>query len=257
MWQVMTCRDRSWHVVTFVTFHDMLWHLHEPAGHDMRVMSRRLIPTQGSEPETHWCPETDFGSSRMHFLDPVWYISWIQSDVSCLGSDPTYITLFTCLFNYLNTRTHSREGGLWMIIRCFKGADVASLGGIHFGGIHPTNLLWSRKLRFWGKYPPSYHQQIFQNIHRVIISKYSKTSQLSCLSMLSLTRRQMRELLVDDCIVFRLSSYCGAGDHPPYILDSNVHWLDHHCCCCCCKAHSLKRTVLICNCRSFFGLNLV
>jgi hypothetical protein len=40
-----------------------------------------------------------------------------------------------------------------MIIRCFKGADVASLGGIHFGGIHfggihPTNLLWSRKLRF-------------------------------------------------------------------------------------------------------------
>jgi len=84
MWQR---HDMSWH---FVTFHGMLWHLHETTGHDMMVMSRRLMPAQGSEPETHTalvCPnssriqsDTYLGSSLIHILDPIYFISWVQSD---------------------------------------------------------------------------------------------------------------------------------------------------------------------------------
>ena len=109
----------SWHVMALVTFHDMLWHLHEPPRHDMRTMSRRLMPSQGSEPETHWCPETDFGSILMHLSDPVWYIYildpiwcirfWIRSDIQH--------TLHFLIQLSQHTRTHSR-GRLWMIIRC-------------------------------------------------------------------------------------------------------------------------------------------
>ena len=132
----------SWHVMTLVTFHDMLWHLHEPPRHDMRTMSRRLMPSQGSEPETHWCPETDFGSSLMHLSDPVWYIYildpiwcirfWIRSDI--------HHTLYFLIQLSQHTRTHSR-GRLWW------SSDVKELqlhffGGIHFCGIHPTVLLW-------------------------------------------------------------------------------------------------------------------
>ena len=132
----------SWHVMTLVTFHDMLWHLHEPPRHDMRTMSRRLMPSQGSEPETHWCPETDFGSILMHLSDPVWYIYildpiwcirfWIRSDIQH--------TLHFLIQLSQHTRTHSR-GRLWW------SSDVKELqlhffAGIHFGGIHPTVLLW-------------------------------------------------------------------------------------------------------------------
>jgi len=150
MWrQVMT----SWHVMTLVTFHDMLWHLHEPPRHDMRTMSRRLMPSQGSEPETHWCPETDFGSSLMHLSDPVWYIYildpiwcirfWIRSDIQH--------TLHFLIQLSQHTRTHSREGGFeWssdvkeLQLHFFGGIQFAGIhfGGIHFDGIHPTVLLW-------------------------------------------------------------------------------------------------------------------
>jgi len=150
MWrQVMT----SWHVMTLVTFHDMLWHLHEPPRHDMRTMSRRLMPSQGSEPETHWCPETDFGSSLMHLSDPVWYIYildpiwcirfWIRSDIQH--------TLHFLIQLSQHTRTHSREGGFeWssdvkeLQLHFFGGIQFAWIhfGGIHFDGIHPTVLLW-------------------------------------------------------------------------------------------------------------------
>jgi len=140
MWrQVMT----SWHVMTLVTFHDMLWHLHEPPRHDMRTMSRRLMPSQGSEPETHWCPETDFGSSLMHLSDPVWYIYildpiwcirfWIRSDIQH--------TLHFLIQLSQHTRTHSREGGFeWS--SDVKELQLHFFAGIHFDGIHPTVLLW-------------------------------------------------------------------------------------------------------------------
>jgi len=189
-WQVMT----SWHVVTLVTFHDMLWHLHEPPRHDMKVMSRRLMPAQGSEPETLWCrngfriqSDAFLGSSLIYILDPIWCIAfWIRSDI--------HHTLHFLIQLSQHTRTHRGEGGFeW-------SSDVKSC----FAGIHPTVLLWPRKLKLWGEYPPSYHQQIFQN-----------------LAMLSFLRRHMHKLHSDDdCIKFGLSSYC-AADHPPYILGSN------------------------------------
>jgi len=104
----------SWHVMTLVTFHDMLWHLHEPPRHDMRTMSRRLMPSQGWEPETHWCPETDFGSSLMHLSDPVWYI-YILDPIWCIRfrirSDIQHTLHFLIQLSQ-HTRTHSREGAL-------------------------------------------------------------------------------------------------------------------------------------------------
>jgi len=135
--------------------------------------------------------------------DPVWCISWVQSDIY-LGSnlmyrvlDPIRHTSHSSLsYSTISTHTHTHrgEGGFeW-------SSDVKSC----FAGIHPTVLLWPRKLKLWGEYPPSYHQQIFQN-----------------LAMLSFLRRHMHKLHSDDdCIKFGLSSYCGA-DHPPYILGSN------------------------------------
>ena len=131
------------HVMTLVTFHDMLWHLHEPPRHDMRTMSRRLMPSQGSEPETHWCPETDFGSILMHLSDPVWYIYildpiwcirfWIRSDIQH--------TLHFLIQLSQHTRTHSREGGFeWS--SDVKELQLHFFAGIHFDGIHPTVLLW-------------------------------------------------------------------------------------------------------------------
>jgi len=137
----------SWHVMTLVTFHDMLWHLHEPPRHDMRTMSRRLMPSQGSEPETHWCPETDFGSILMHLSDPIWY-TYILDPIWCIRfwirSDIQHTHFLIQLSQH--TRTHSRGGGFeWssdvkeLQLHFFGGIHF---DGIHFDGIHPTVLLW-------------------------------------------------------------------------------------------------------------------
>ena len=187
----------SWHVMALVTFHDMLWHLHEPPRHDMRTMSRRLMPSQGSEPETHWCPKTDFGSILMHLSDPVWYIYildpiwcirfWIRSDIQH--------TLHFLIQLSQHTRTHSREGGFeWS--SDVKELQLHFFGGIHFGGIHPTVLLWPLR------------EAVRRIFHRVFIGKYS--SQLSCQCFLCWGGRCTIELHDDDCIMFGLSSYCTA-----------------------------------------------
>jgi len=191
----------SWHVMTLVTFHDMLWHLHEPPRHDMRTMSRRLMPSQGSEPETHWCPETDFGSSLMHLSDPVWYIYildpiwcirfWIRSDIQH--------TLHFLIQLSQHTRTHSREGGFeWssdvkeLQLHFFGGIH---LDGIHFGGIHPPLAV---EAGCEENIPPSFYRQIFL------------ATLLSMLSLLCWGGRCTIELHDDDCIMFGLSSYCTA-----------------------------------------------
>ena len=106
-------------------------------------MSRRLMPSQGWEPETLWCPETDFGSSLMHLSDPVWYIYildpiwcirfWIRSDIQH--------TLHFLIQLSQHTRTHSREGGFeWS--SDVKELQLHFFAGIHFDGIHPIVLLW-------------------------------------------------------------------------------------------------------------------
>lgn len=246
----------SWHVMALVTFHDMLWHLHEPPRHDMRTMSRRLMPSQGSEPETRWCPETDFGSSLMHLSDPVWYI-YILDPIWCIRfwiRSNILHTLHFLIQLSQHTRTHSREGGFeWssdvkeLQLHFFAWIHFGGIhfGGIHFGGIHPTVLLWLLR------------EAVRRIFHRVFIGKYS--SQLSCQCFLCFAEEADARSSCTMMIASGSDCHRTArrGDHPPYILGSNVHWLDHHCCCSCCKAPRLKRTVLICNCRSFFGLNLV
>jgi len=133
-------RHLPWHV----TGHDMSWHLSHFTRHALTFawvsatwhevdMSRRLMPAQGTEPETHSVPEW-IGS------DPIWciswiqsdkYIPWIQSDVTCFGSDPTDTTLFTFLFN---THAHTAVGGFeW-------SSDVKSCC-LHIGGIQPRQVL--------------------------------------------------------------------------------------------------------------------
>jgi len=147
MWQR---HDMSWH---FVTFHGMLWHLHETTGHDMMVMSRRLMPAQGSEPETHTalvCPnssriqsDTYLGSNLTHFLDPVWFISWIQSS-SYLGSNPIHILDPVWYISWIQSDTYLGSNlihildpiwyisWIWSDISCFESSPIHILDPVWY-----------------------------------------------------------------------------------------------------------------------------
>jgi len=121
-----------------------------------------------------WCRHK--AGSRRHIgapkriSDPVWcisriqsdiYISWIQSDASGLGSDPTFNTLFTFLFNYLSTHAHTAEGEAFNDHQMLKSCSCISLlgstlvgstlgGSTLVGSIPPSSSgCWGR---LWGEY---------------------------------------------------------------------------------------------------------
>jgi len=246
MWQR---HDMSWH---FVTFHGMLWHLHETTWHDMMVMSRRLMPAQGSEPETHtalvcrnwswiqfdaylgsnlicildliisWIQcDAYLGSYLICILELIWYTSWIQSDISYLGSsliilDPIRDTSHSSLsYSTISTHTHTHSSSV----------------------PYPHPLAESSS--------PLRSRE--ENIHRVI-SKYSKLTTLVNAIFSEELHHAGRIVIILWHDHPLLHIYWVPMSTDQIIIDVVVVVV---------KLLVWKAGFLICICRSFFGFNLV
>jgi len=235
----------------------------------------------------HWCAQTHLGSNLTHILDPIWYISWIQSN-SYLGSnlmhilDPVWYMYWIQSGTYLGSNLIHILDSIWYIswigYDTYLGSDllyhvlnpVQYISWIQFdivwirSDIHHTlhfliqlfqhtrthtvegGFQWSSDVGEWPVATVVYPHPLAEswsrlrgreeNIHRVI-SKYSKLTTL----VNAIFSEEAHAHAHDDCIIGQIVITLWPDHPPPYILGSNVNWLDHHwCCCCCCKAPCLK-----------------